>query len=75
MTEAWRLPGVALTPVGASGTFDGITAEEAAEAEESPTRLVALTVKVYAVPLVRPETVQLVDAEVQVFDPGDEVTV
>ena len=41
-----------------------------------PSALVALTVKVYAVPLVRPETVQLVaPVVVQVNPPGDDVTV
>ena len=46
LTEASPLPAVALTPVGASGTVDGVTAEEAAEAEESPLALVAVTEKV-----------------------------
>jgi hypothetical protein len=34
-----------------------------------------VTVNVYAVPFVRPVTVQLVDAEVHWSEPGDEVTV
>ena len=35
----------------------------------------AVTVKVYAVPFVKPETVTGEDAPVPVIDPGDEVTV
>ena len=45
-TLAERLPAVATTPVGASGTVAGVTAAEAAEAAEGPTELVATTVKV-----------------------------
>jgi hypothetical protein len=53
----------------------GVTAVEAAEAAELPTPLVATTLKVYAVPLVRPVTVQSKPEEVHVFDPGVDVTV
>jgi sulfur carrier protein ThiS len=63
------------TPVGAPGTVLGVTLADALEATEFPAAFVALTVNVYAVPLVKPETVQEVDAVVQVNDPGDEVTV
>ena len=45
-TEADWLPAVADTPVGASGTVDGVTAGEAEEARPVPTALVAFTVKV-----------------------------
>jgi hypothetical protein len=45
---------VALTDVGASGTVDGIAEAEAVEAEPVPDAFVAVTVNVYAVPLVRP---------------------
>jgi len=45
-TDAWVLPGVALTPVGAPGTVDGVTALEADEAAEVPPTLVAVAVKV-----------------------------
>jgi hypothetical protein len=48
---------------------------EAAEAAPEPAELVATTLKVYPVPLVRPVTVQLVVEEVQVNEPGLEVTV
>ena len=46
-TDACPLPGVATTPVGESGTVAaGVTALEAAEAEEVPIALVAVTVNV-----------------------------
>jgi hypothetical protein len=75
VTEAEALPAVADTPVGAPGTFAGVTAVEAAEAAPVPLALVAVTVNVYGVPLVRPWTVHGLVAEVQVRAPGDEVTV
>ena len=75
-TVAEALPAVADTPVGAPGTpAAGVTAVEAAEAAPAPLALVAVTVKVYGVPLVRPLTVHGLVAEVQVRAPGDEVTV
>jgi len=40
-----------------------------------PTAFVATTVKVYAVPLLRPETTHDVFELVQVRPPGDDVTV
>src|SRR5688572_9238134 len=63
--------------VGAPGTAPGVTAFELAEAAPVPTALVAVTVKVYAVPLVRPVTVIDVHGAVQVpvRPPGDEVAV
>src|SRR5437899_499118 len=60
---AWALPAVALTAVGAPGAVagsTGVTAAEAAEAGLVPTALVAVTLKVYAVPLVRPVTLAVV---------------
>ena len=54
LTEACALPGIAVTPVGAPGTVTGITGLDGAEAGPVPTALVAVTVKVYAVPLVKP---------------------
>ena len=51
---AFALPPVAVPMVGAPGTVAGITLAVAAEATLVPMALVALTVKVYAVPLVRP---------------------
>jgi hypothetical protein len=74
-TEACALPPVAVAAVGASGTVAGVTAEEAEEAEPVPTLLVAVTVKVYDVPLVRPETTIGEVAPVPVKPPGLEVTV
>jgi hypothetical protein len=63
----------ALTAVGAPGTFAGVT-ELDAPLGPVPAALVATTLKVYPVPLVRPLTTQLVVAVVQVNDPGVEVT-
>ena len=62
-TTAWASPAVAKTLRGASGTTIGafgVTAIETAEADDVPTRLVAITVNVYAVPLVSPATVTVV---------------
>ena len=62
---AW-FPGAPTTAVGASGTVgpaDGVTAAEAAESGPVPAAFVAATVKVYAVPFVRPVTVRVVAAE------------
>ena len=61
--------------MGAPGTVAGTTAAEALEADPVPAAFVAVTVNVYEVPFVRPVTVQLVDAVVQVNEPGEEVTV
>ena len=66
---------LAVTPVGESGRVAGIAGADGAEALPVPALLVAVTVKVYGVPLVRPVTVQPVEAVVQVRPPGDEVTV
>jgi len=51
-------------PVGAPGVVAGVTAAEAADGGEVPTALVAVTVNVYAVPLVKPDTVELTPAVV-----------
>jgi hypothetical protein len=56
-------PAVPATAVGAPGTVAGVTAAEAAEFGPIPTLLTAATWKVYAVPLVRPVTVNVVPAE------------
>lgn len=72
----WLLPIVADTPVGASGIVRGVIAGDAVDTGEVPARFSATTVKVYDVPLDKPVTVQEVAPEVvQVFAPGDEVTV
>ena len=68
-------PLVAVPMVGAPGTTEGVAGGEAAEAGPVPIGLVAVTVKVYAVPLVRPLIVQdTVPVVVQVRLAGDEVT-
>lgn len=51
------LPRTATTFVGASGTVAGVTELLAVEEALAPTPLVAVTVKVYATPLVKPVTV------------------
>jgi hypothetical protein len=67
---------VATTLVGAPGTVAGIAAAEAADAEDVPEGFVAVTLKVYEVPLVRPVTMHVVAPDaVQVLFPGVEVTV
>ena len=53
--------------VGTPGTVAGVTEADGLEATLSLTAFVAFTVNVYATPLVRPVTMQLVVAEVQVF--------
>jgi len=52
-TVADALPATAETPVGTPGTVAGVTAAEAAEGRELPAEVVATTVNVRAVPLVR----------------------
>jgi len=59
-------PSAAETAVGAFGTVDGVTAEEAVEANDVPMLFVAVTLNVYADPFVRPETVHGLVAAVQV---------
>ena len=75
-TTAAVLRAVAVTPVGAVGIVLGVTAELAGDAGEVPTALAAVTVNVYAVPLVRPVTVAVVIPVVAtVMPPGAAVTV
>ena len=60
VTVAEASPAVAVPMVGAPGfvtTTAGVTALEAPEGALVPSALVAVTVKVYVVPLVRPVTV------------------
>ena len=66
---------VADTAVGATGGPFGITAADAVDAAPVPAEFVAVTVNVYEVPFVSPETVHEVVADAQVNAPGDEVTV
>jgi hypothetical protein len=75
LTDACPFPAVALTPVGASGTAVGVTLFEGLDgAPVSPALFVAVTVKVYAIPFVRPVTV-IGLAPVWVIPPGFEVAV
>ena len=48
------MPTDAATLVGASGTVAGVTEFDAADAVLVPTEFVAVTVKVYGVPLLKP---------------------
>ena len=76
VTTIWpAAPGVPATPLGAVGTETGVIEGDGPEAILVPKALVAVTVKVYAVPLVSPVTVQ-VNAPVleQMAPPGLAVT-
>jgi hypothetical protein len=78
LTVAWAFPAVAVTAVGAPGSVAGVTLFEGAEAGPEPFTLAAVTVKVYAVPFVRPVTVAVVVVPLGVLavaPPGDDVTV
>ena len=75
LTVAWAFPPVAVPMVGAPGTVTGVTAFEAADAAPVPAELVAVTVKVYDVPFVRPVTVIGLALPVAVLPPGFEVAV
>jgi hypothetical protein len=59
MTELAFTFDVATTPVGAPGTVTGIAAAEATESADVPDALVAVTLKVYQTPFVRPVTTQV----------------
>jgi hypothetical protein len=80
VTVALALPAVAVPMVGAPGTVAaaaGVTLFDAAEAALLPLAFVALTVNVYAVPLVSPVTLIAVHGAVHVpvFAPTTEVAV
>ena len=75
-TTTCAFPAVANTPVGAPGTVLGVTDALVNGAREVPAALAAVTVNVYAVPLVRPVTVTEVAPDVvAVAPPGAAVTV
>jgi hypothetical protein len=74
-TETPFAPEVAVTPVGAPGAAAGTAGADAVEAVPVPDALVAVTVNVYATPLVRPSTTHEVVEVVQILPPGLEVTV
>jgi hypothetical protein len=75
LTVAEEDPPTALTFVGNPGVVAGVTDAEGSLAAPVPATLVAVTVNVYAVPLVRPDTMIGDDAPVAVNPPGDDVTV
>ena len=64
-----------LTPVGAPGIVAGVAADDAALAAPVPTAFVAVTVKVYAVPLVNPVTTSGLLLPLAVAPPGEAITV
>jgi hypothetical protein len=72
---AWAVPLAALTETGAPGRVAGVTELDGAEATPVPWEFVAATVKVYAVPFVRPFTVIGLAEPFLVTPPGLEVTV
>ena len=72
-TEALELLGTAVPIVGAPGAPTGVTLFEAPEAALVPIALIATTVNVYAVPLVRPVTVIGEPVLVAVSPPGEAV--
>jgi hypothetical protein len=74
-TAAEALPGVADTDVGTPGAVAGVTAELGADGALVPAPLVAVTVKVYGVPLTRPLTEQPRVPVVHEAPPGAAVTV
>ena len=81
VTVAWVFPATAAAAVGAPGTVDtavGVTLFDLTDATLLPFAFVALTVKVYAVPLVRPVITWLspvVFALLSTPPAGDDVTV
>jgi hypothetical protein len=76
VTEASKLdPAVAVPIVGAPGTLHVVILLLAELAALVPMAFVAVTVNVYAVPVVRPETVIGEEAPVPVILPGLDVTV
>jgi len=74
-TTAETSLGIADTPLGTPGIRAGVTEFDASEDRLVTLEFVAVTVKVYAVPLVRPVTVSEVTVVVAVIPPRDEMTV
>ena len=77
MTTADAAPATAPAPEGADGTVFGVTEDDGEEGADAPAPFVAVAVKVYAVPFVKPLTTHDVagDVTVHVAPPGDAVTV
>ena len=68
-------PREASSAPGASGTVAGVTGCEASDSSPVPISLTACTVKVYAVPLVRPAISHGLSSQLVVLPPGSVVTV
>src|ERR1700736_5288103 len=72
LSVTWALPPVAATAVGAPGATTGatgVTLFDAIEGRLAPIALIATTVKVYVVPLIRPVPVAVVAGPVTVIVP------
>ena len=74
-TTAEVSPATAVTAGGANGAARGITTLLTKDFTEVPPVFVAVTVNVYDVPLIKGETEQNVNTEIQVTPPGDEESV
>ena len=74
-TDRESAPDVAANAVGAPGTVAAMAGAVGVDAGPVPTALLAVTVKVEALPLVSPATVQLVVLVEHVNPPGADVTV
>ena len=61
--------------LGAAGGAEGVTPADTLDATDVPASFVAVAVKVYLVPLVRPVTTHDVEVVVQVAPPGEAVAV
>jgi hypothetical protein len=59
-----------VTPVGTFGIVDGVTAEDADDSEDVPIPFVAVALKVYGVPLVKPLTIHVVAGAIEVQVPA-----
>ena len=73
--DTWVLPRVPITLVGGSGTVAGVIANEGNEGNEFPILFVAITVNVYAVPIVNPVIKPVVEEVVSVIPSGDDTIV
>ena len=75
-TDACALPATAVTPVGEPGGPAGVIAADGVDDGPVLTAFLAVTMNVYAVPLVNPVTVaDVAPVVVAVLPPGDAVTV
>ena len=66
---------VPATEVGVPGVVDGVAGSLGEEATLEPLTFLAVTVKVYETPLVRPVTISGEEPSVVKNNPGDDVTV